>query len=96
MLKALERFQSYLIRSFTYLVANLLLRYVDFFLLAPLSTVRKENSNFLFKMGESYIYNEKKLVDGSSRSIQINNPVSVKFVKNTGMTPKISNCRLNI
>jgi len=39
MLKALDRFQPYLILGFVYLIANLLLRCIDFFLLAPLFNV---------------------------------------------------------
>jgi uncharacterized sulfatase len=39
MLKALDRFQPYLILGFVYLVANILLRCIDFFLLAPLFNV---------------------------------------------------------
>ncbi len=39
MLKALDRFQPYLILGFVYLMANLLLRCIDFFLLAPLFNV---------------------------------------------------------
>lgn len=45
-LKALDRFQAYIILGFVYLTANILLRCVDFFLLAPMFNAPTDAVNF--------------------------------------------------